>query len=50
MVYTQTSLSLAWNLERVLIKSALLLCHLSIWNCPLVASGAKELLYQLYTH
>ena len=32
-VNTQTCLSLVYNLERVLIKSTLLFCHLSIWNC-----------------
>ena len=46
MVYTQTSLSLVYNLERVFIKSTLLLCHLSIWNCRLLAFRAKKLLYQ----
>ena len=27
-------------------KSALLLCHLSVWNCRLLAFRAKNLLYQ----
>ena len=46
MLYTQTSLSLVYNLQRVLKKSTLLLCHLSIWNCRLLAFRAKKLLYQ----
>ena len=46
MLYTQTSLSLVYNLQRVLKKSTLLLCHLSVWNCRLLAFRAKNLLYQ----
>ena len=28
------------------MKSTLVLCHLSIWNCRLLAFGAEKLLYQ----
>ena len=49
MVYTQTSLSLVYNLERVLIKSTLLLCHLSVWIVACLRLEPKSYSTRLYS-